>query len=170
MRAVARGENLNKQRVLNALVSQNELRPSKLSGPCFFRSLQAVAEMKAGKNLTLEQIMQAGERLFNNKLIGQGDPDEFYYVDNPVAVIKDALTILGFPNAEVTYKDRFSEIPTDNPPDFTIRRVKKNGSHKQLGNPDGTLLWEPYDYNNPSNAYTGTTAEQYDLVWINLNN
>lgn len=48
--------------------------------------------------------------------------------------------------------------------DYTIRFIKSKG-HFQLGDKD--LLWEPYKYNNPDNAYTGK-ADGFNEVTISL--
>ena len=50
--------------------------------------------------------------------------------------------------------------------DYTIRFIKSKG-HFQLGDKDGNLLWEPYKYNNPDNAYTGK-ADGFNEVTISL--
>ena len=146
----------------NHRISQNELRPEKPNGPCFFRSLQAAAEEKVGKNLSLEQIKASGERLHQAGVIGKNNK-EFYYVNEPKKVLEDATKMLGYPNAKVTIGTRGKSTGTA---DYTIRFIQSKG-HFQLGTSLGDLLYEPYQYSNPANSFTGKASELQDIT-INL--
>jgi len=65
--------------------------------------------------------------------------------------VKDALTKLNYPNAIVTIGNTDESTGTA---DYTIRFIASK-THFQLGDSTGDLLWEPYAYNNPANAFTG---------------
>ena len=142
-------------------ISQNELRPENPNGPCLFRSLQAAVEEKVGRNLSLEQIKASGERLHQAGIIGNSD--EFYFINNRQAVIEDATKMFGYPNAKVTLGERGKSTGTT---DYTIRTIKHKG-HFQLGTSSGELLYEPYQYNNPANSFTGKASALQDIT-INL--
>jgi hypothetical protein len=119
--------------------------------------LQAAAEEKTGKNLTLEQVKSSGERLHKSKAIGTDE--EFYFVNNPTAVVKDALTTLGYPNARVTVGNTGDYTGKA---DYTIRKIDSK-NHYQLGNTTGTLLWEPFAYNNTANMYLGKASSLREI-------
>jgi hypothetical protein len=146
----------------NERVDQNQLRPENPNGPCLFRSLLAAAEEKAGRNLTLNQIIDSALTLKASNAIG--DADEYYFVNDPTAVTKEGLKTLGYPDAIVTVGNT-SSSPSRNG-DFTIRYIASKG-HFQLGDSKGNLLWEPYTYKIPSNAFTGKASSFRDVT-INL--
>ena len=145
----------------NHRISQNELRPEEPNGPCLFRSLQAAVEEKVGRNLSLKQIKDSGERLHKAGVIGNND--EFYYVNDHKAVIEDATKMFGYPNAKVTVGTRGKSTGTA---DYTIRIIESK-KHFQLGTSSGELLYEPYQYNNPANIFTGKASALQDIT-INL--
>jgi hypothetical protein len=132
-------------------ISQNQLRPEAPSGPCFYRTLQAAAEEKTGIDLTMDQITEATKSLSASGAIGAGGGEPTYFVKKPAEVVKDALARLGFPNAEVTIGNLSTSI--NGVSDYTARFILSKG-HFQLGDSTGNLLWEPYTYNDPANAYT----------------
>jgi hypothetical protein len=143
----------------NERIVQNQLRPENPNGPCLFRSLLASAEEKVGKNLTLNQLNDIATTLKSSNAIGIAD--EYYYVNNPTAVIKEGLKTLGYPDASVTVGITSPE-PSGSA-DFTIRNIASRG-HFQLGDSKGKLLWEPFKYNTPSNAFTGKASSFRDIT------
>ena len=50
-----------------------------------------------------------------------------------------------------------SKAPPDSGANYTIRYIASQG-HFQLGNAIGKLLWEPFKWANPANAYTGAAT------------
>ncbi len=160
-------EHLNKMGVLVNMaelrtkrIDQNQLRPEDPNGPCLFRALLAAAEEKAEKNFTLEQLMNIASISKESGFIGN-HPEEYFFVNNSVAVIKEGLKVFGYPDADVTIV-RDLLIPSGTA-DFTIRYIASK-FHFQLGYTNGDLLWEPYKYNNPANAYIGKADEFRDVT------
>jgi hypothetical protein len=143
----------------NEKIGQNQLRPEKPSGPCLFRSLLAAAEEKVGRNFTLNQLNDIAAKLKASNAIGSAD--EYYFVSDPTAVIKEGLKTLGYPDANITVGNASSNLSGN--ADFTIRYIASKG-HFQLGDSQGNLLWEPYRYNNPSNAFTGKASSFREIT------
>jgi hypothetical protein len=75
------------------------------------------------------------------------------FVNNPTAVVEDALERLGFTKINVIIGNTSKVIEGE--VNFTIRYIASKG-HFQLGDENGDLIWDPYKYNNSENAYTGT--------------
>ena len=71
--------------------------------------------------------------------------------------------MLGYQNAKVTIGTRGKSTGTA---DYTIRFIQSKG-HFQLGTSLGDLLYEPYQYNNPANSFTGKASALQDIT-INL--
>jgi hypothetical protein len=73
-------------------------------------------------------------------------------INDSRAVITDALERLGFTDITIDIGARSSS--TDGTADYTVRFIASRG-HFQLGDSNDKLLWEPYRYSNPANAYKG---------------
>ena len=143
----------------NERIDQNQLRPEEPNGPCLFRALLAAAEEMTGKNLTLNQLHGIAASLKESNAIG--NTDEYYFVNNSAAVVKEGLRILGYPDASVIVGVDSSKPSGD--ADFTIRYIGSK-YHFQLGDSKGGLLWEPYKYDIPSNAFTGEASSFRDIT------
>lgn len=124
-----------------------------------FQIITSCSRRKVGRNLSLEQIKASGERLHKAEAIGKNNK-EFYYVNNLKAVIEDATKMFGYPNAKVMVGERGKSTGTA---DYTIRYIESKG-HFQLGTSSGELLYEPYQYNNPANSFTGEATALQDIT------
>jgi len=148
---------------LKKLIRQNHIRDTGPNGvgPCYYRSLQAAAEVFAGRNLSLKQINDATTHLRkqNNQWgwpvlskdwrIGGGNSQS--------TIIVDALQRLGITNAKVGVYGEKTEGAQ-----FTIRVWE--GRHYQLGDANGNLLWEPFEFSGTP-RYTGTPDS---LIYISI--
>ncbi|HRR61934.1 MAG TPA: RHS repeat-associated core domain-containing protein, partial [Spirochaetota bacterium] len=148
----------NSSQLISSRVRQNDSRLNPAgNSACLYRSLQSIAENYAGKNLTPEQINDATKALVKSKAI-----EEDYYVNDAVAVIKDALTRLGVDvnKLDITYKRGVgNKMPKDTT--ATIRCVPSfnqmiSGNtnligHYQHGDMAGNFIWDPYNGSNPIN-------------------
>ena len=146
-------------------IPQNDLRPSNPNGPCLFRALLAAVEEKIGQAFTLNDMNKIKKNCSKEDSKYIGNEEEEFFVNNHAKVIKAALTFRGYKNATVTWSSPRKSTVSGNS-DYTIRFIKSKG-HFQLGDKDGNLLWEPYKYNNPDNAYTGK-ADGFNEVTISL--
>lgn len=152
------------QSKVSGRVFQNDLRPSNPNGPCLFRALIAAVEEKISKAFTLNEINKIKKECSkkDNKYIGN-EEDEFF-VNNHKKIIEATLNFAGYKNSKVTWGSRKSTLSKNS--DYTIRYIASK-KHFQLGDKDGNLLWEPYKYNNPNNAYIGK-ADSYNEITIVL--
>lgn len=146
-------------------IPQNDLRPSKPNGPCLFRALLAAAEEKIGQAFTLNEMNRIKKNCSKKNAKYIGNEEDEFFVNKQAQVIKAALTFKGYKNATVTWSSPRKSTVSGNS-DYTIRFIKSKG-HFQLGDKDGNLLWEPYKYNNPANAYTGK-ADGFNEITISL--
>lgn len=146
-------------------IPQNDLRPSKPNGPCLFRALLAAAEEKIGQAFTLNEMNRIKKNCSKKDAKYIGNEEDEFFVNKQAQVIKAALTFKGYKNATVTWSSPRKSTVSGNS-DYTIRFIKSKG-HFQLGDKDGNLLWEPYKYNNPANAYTGK-ADGFNEITISL--
>lgn len=146
-------------------IPQNDLRPSKPNGPCLFRALLAAAEEKIGQAFTLNEMNRIKKNCSKKDAKYIGNEEDEFFVNKQAQVIKAALTFKGYKNATVTWSSPRKSTVSGNS-DYTIRFIKSK-EHFQLGDKDGNLLWEPYKYNNPANAYTGK-ADGFNEITISL--
>lgn len=146
-------------------IPQNDLRPSSPNGPCLFRALLAAAEEKIGQAFTLNEMNKIKKNCSKKDAKYIGNEEDEFFVNKHAQVIKAALTFKGYKNATVTWSSPRKSTVSGNS-DYTIRFIKSKG-HFQLGDKDGNLLWEPYKYNNPANAYTGK-ADGFNEITISL--
>lgn len=146
-------------------IPQNDLRPSKPNGPCLFRALLAAAEEKIGQAFTLNEMNRIKKNCSKKDAKYIGNEEDEFFVNKQAQVIKAALTFKGYKNATVTWSSPRKSTVSGNS-DYTIRFIKSK-EHFQLGDKDGNLLWEPYKYNNPANAYTGK-ADGFNEISISL--
>jgi hypothetical protein len=146
-------------------IPQNDLRPSSPNGPCLFRALLAAAEEKIGQAFTLNEMNTIKKNCSKKDSKYIGNEEDEFFVNKHAQVIKAALTFKGYKNATVTWSSPRKSTVSGNS-DYTIRFIKSKG-HFQLGDKDGNLLWEPYKYNNPANAYTGK-ADGFNEITISL--
>ncbi len=146
-------------------IPQNDLRPSSPNGPCLFRALLAAAEEKIGQAFTLNEMNKIKKNCSKKDAKYIGNEEDEFFVNKHAQVIKTALTFKGYKNATVTWSSPRKSTVSGNS-DYTIRFIKSKG-HFQLGDKDGNLLWEPYKYNNPANAYTGK-ADGFNEITISL--
>lgn len=146
-------------------IPQNDLRPSSPNGPCLFRALLAAAEEKIGQAFTLDEMNKIKKNCSKKDSKYIGNEEDEFFVNKHAQVIKAALTFKGYKNATVTWSSPRKSTVSGNS-DYTIRFIKSKG-HFQLGDKDGNLLWEPYKYNNPANAYTGK-ADGFNEITISL--
>jgi hypothetical protein len=140
--------------VLKALKKQRGV------GPCFYRALLAAAELYVGKPLTDEQIDDAGKELKKGKnKYGTNVFGKDWSIageDGPNRIIEYALRKLGNEKAKVDTS--FIKMPGAQ---YSIR---KWDSHKNLGDSNGNLLWEPYSFQG-KDPYTGKAPQ---LLWIHV--
>lgn len=146
-------------------IPQNDLRPSKPNGPCLFIALLAAAEEKIGQAFTLNEMNRIKKNCSKKDAKYIGNEEDEFFVNKQAQVIKAALTFKGYKNATVTWSSPRKSTVSGNS-DYTIRFIKSK-EHFQLGDKDGNLLWEPYKYNNPANAYTGK-ADGFNEITISL--
>ena len=154
---------LSASRVSNR-IPQNDLRPDKPNGPCYFRSLLAAIEEKIGKAYELNEIDDIAKICWNENNKYLGDADDKYTVINPTKILETALSYSGYKNAKIIYSVRSSSISGNS--DYSIRFIKAK-NHFQLGDSNGNLLWEPYKYNNESNSFKGK-ADLYNEITMTL--
>jgi len=154
---------LSASRVSNR-IPQNDLRPDKPNGPCYFRSLLAAIEEKIGKAYELNEIDDIAKICWNENNKYLGDADDKYTVINPTKILETALSYSGYKNAKIIYSVRSSFISGNS--DYSIRFIKAK-NHFQLGDSNGNLLWEPYKYNNESNSFKGK-ADLYNEITMTL--
>jgi len=119
------------------------------NGPCFFRSLLAIAETKEGKNLTSEQI----QRIYNKSTSNEwSNASPSFSVNSPVNIINSALEELGS-DFEAEYLGSFA--PGDALPINTeataIHRnpnlsTGKKFQHWGEGDAQGKLIFDPLGY------------------------
>ncbi len=142
----------NKNNIINTRILQNDNRliPGGRSA-CRYRALQSIAESYAGKNLTVEQINEATKELINT-----GSIETNYYVNDPVAVISDALKRLGV-NVDKLLIQVKGNVGNDIPKDTiaTLRGVPnmdqlRSGQdnaigHWQHGDKTGEFIWDPWN-------------------------
>lgn len=145
-------------------IPQNDLRPDKPNGPCYFRSLLAAIEEKIGKAYELNEIDDIAKICWNENNKYLGDADDKYTVINPTKILETALSYSGYKNAKIIYSVRSSSISGNS--DYSIRFIKAK-NHFQLGDSNGNLLWEPYKYNNESNSFKGK-ADLYNEITMTL--
>ena len=146
-------------------IPQNDLRPSRPNGPCLFRALLAAVEEKIEQAFTLNEMNKIKKNCSKKDAKYIGNEEDEFFVNKHAQVIKAALTFKGYKNATVTWSSPRKSTVSGNS-DYTIRFIKSKG-HFQLGDKDGNLLWEPYKYNNPANAYTGK-ADGFNEITISL--
>jgi hypothetical protein len=135
-------------------------------GPCYMRSLIAVAETFIGRNLSLGELNQLVKTLTTGPspivdnvsvfdVNGKTYPQ--YSVKNSVAVITEALKLL---DSEHTYTVR---IATPDSADYGQVKANAVGSlisvpgHWQEGDERGRFRWDPYHRSN--NKYWNRTNE-----------
>jgi len=140
------------------MLCQNILRPDHPAGPCFFRTLVAAAELKAGANLSAVQLAKLAQQLYSSGDIGNKEGEPYYYVFKPANVVLAALSMLGYSKSKVTITNKSI---TSGKADYTIRYAQ---GHIQLGDKDGNLLFEPYKYNNSDNSYKGNDCTLRDII------
>jgi hypothetical protein len=129
-------------------------------GPCYMRSLIAIAETYIGRNLTRAELINlvdilAGTCVDTKSTFTASDGNEYitYYVSNSEKVISETLKILD-PNNSYSVKVR-------RPGDSDYEEVKKNAAgslisvpgHWQEGSRFGTFRWDPYHRLNNSRYF-----------------
>ena len=155
---------LSASRVSNR-IPQNDLRPDKPNGPCLFRALLAAVEEKISQAFPLQEIKKI-EKICSKKENNYiGNEEDEFFVNKHSSVIKTALSQKGYNNAVVVWNSQRKVIVSGNA-DYTIRYIKSK-KHFQLGDKNGNLLWEPYKYNNPDNAYK-YKADGFNEITISL--
>ena len=155
---------LSASRVSNR-IPQNDLKPDKPNGPCLFRALLAAVEEKISQAFSLQEIKKI-EKICSKKENNYiGNEEGEFFVNKHSSVIKTALSQKGYNNAVVVWNSQRKAIVSGNA-DYTIRYIKSK-KHFQLGDKNGNLLWEPYKYNNPDNAYKGK-ADGFNEITISL--
>ncbi len=128
----------NSSQLIYSRVRQNDSRLNPAgNNACRYRSLQSIAESYIGQNLTPEQINEATKSLIESGAIRLD-----YYVNDPVAVIKDSLNRLG---ADVSKID-ISVIRKQD--------VSESVYNKLLKNATATLRGVP-NYEQMNNGQTG---------------
>jgi hypothetical protein len=146
-------------------IPQNDLRPDRPNGPCLFRALLAAVEEKISQAFSLQEmkkIQKICSKKENNYI---GNKEDEFFVNKHSSVIKTALSQKGYNNAIVVWSSQRKATVSGNA-DYTIRYIKSK-KHFQLGDKNGNLLWEPYKYNNPDNAYRGK-ADGFNEITISL--
>lgn len=143
---------------------QNDLRPDKPNGPCYFRSLLAAIEEKLCRPYELNEMLDIAKICWDKRNNYLGDSEDEYTVQNPEKILETALTYLGYTNSEIKYSVRSTSISGNS--DCSIRFIKSK-NHFQLGDSNGNLLWDPYKYNNESNAFKGK-ADLFNEITIYL--
>jgi len=167
----------NSSQLTYSRVRQNDssLNPAGDSA-CRYRSLQSIAESYIGQNLTSEQINEATKSLIESGAIRLD-----YYVNDPVAVIKDALNRLG---ADVSKID-ISVIRKQDVSESVYNKLLKNATatlrgvpnyeqmnngqmgevgHWQHGDASGGFIWDPW---NGTSSGSDRPINRLDIVIIN---
>ena len=129
-------------------ITQNDIKIPDPSGPCYFRSLQAIAEEKIGKNLNYSQIREACIAL---KASNAMEAD--YSINKHNCIIKDAFSRLGCNSVEISFSEKKQNVSSSKT-EYTIRNVL-GGTHFQLGDSKGNFLWDPFKYQDTRNIDKG---------------
>jgi hypothetical protein len=167
----------NSSQLISSRVRQNDSRLNPAGdSACRYRSLQSIAESYMGQNLTTEQINAATESLAKSGAIRLSD----YYVNDAVAVIKDALTRLG---ADVSKID-ISVIRKQDVSESVYNKLLKNATatlrgvpnseqmnngqtgeagHWQHGDASGGFIWDPW---NGTSSGSDRPINRLDIVII----
>lgn len=129
---------------INPIVQNDDRLPEqvRISG-CLFRSLSMLAEIKSGRTMTPQQIIDQYDWLIKNSAM-----DGHCYVINHASVIKAAQHYLGVPQqAKYVLRrmgdDRDFDKGAANAWIGHVQTVRGNG-HFLVVAKDGRVIWDPY--------------------------
>jgi hypothetical protein len=153
---------------------KNPVRPShKLSmteaglpdvGPCTFRALLGIAETKAGKYLTADEIKETANWAFaNGKMVTSGENK--WYVNYPTGdIITKGLSVLGITKGARWIVRKEGLALNDLPSDAEASLIKTNKNlygyvHFAEGNEKGQLIFDPVGHN----TFSGKDPDGNDI-------